>query len=81
VGICGGQPCFEIAASTKSSTPFRNLPRRTPTRDLHVVFKIPYFLYDFVKKNYAYSRQQSYKIMKVLWSSQHWPRRSSTQKI
>jgi len=24
-----------------------NLPRRTPTRDLHVAFKIPY-LYDFV---------------------------------
>jgi hypothetical protein len=26
-----------------------NLPGRTPTRDLHVAFKIPY-LYDFVKK-------------------------------
>jgi hypothetical protein len=26
-----------------------NLPRRTPTHDLHMVFKIPY-LYDFVTK-------------------------------
>jgi hypothetical protein len=40
-----------------------NLPRRIPTRDLHVGFRIPY-LYDVVTKQCS-SRQQSYKIMKM----------------
>jgi hypothetical protein len=39
----------------------RNLSRRTPTRDLHVAFKIPY-IYDSVT---AASRQKSYKLMKM----------------
>jgi hypothetical protein len=34
-----------------------NLPRRIPASDLCVAFKIP-FLYDFVKKSFAGSRQQ-----------------------
>jgi hypothetical protein len=36
-----------------------NLPKRTPTRDLHVAFKIPY-VYDFFLQKYASSRQKSY---------------------
>jgi hypothetical protein len=37
-----------------------NLPRRTPIRDLHMVFKIPY-VYDYIK-NYAGNKLKSYKI-------------------
>jgi hypothetical protein len=37
----------------------KNLPRRTPTRDLHVAFKIPY-LYDFATK---LGRQQATAIL------------------
>jgi hypothetical protein len=36
-----------------------NFPRRTPVRDLHVAFRLPY-VYD-----YAGNKQKSYKIMKM----------------
>jgi hypothetical protein len=50
MGIRGGQPSFEIAASAKQSSPHLcNLTRRTPTSDLHMAFEIPY-LYDFVTR-------------------------------
>jgi hypothetical protein len=40
----------EIAAPKKKVLPTNgNLPRLTPTRDLHMAFKIPY-LYEFVTK-------------------------------
>jgi hypothetical protein len=35
-----------------------NLPRRTLTRDLHMAFKIPYYVNSL--QNYAGSKQQSY---------------------
>jgi hypothetical protein len=38
-----------------------NLPGRTPVRDLHMAFKIPY-VYDYIT-NYAGNKQKSYKIM------------------
>jgi hypothetical protein len=39
------------------------LPRRTPVRDLHMAFQIPY-VYDYITKN-AGSKQKSSKIMKM----------------
>jgi hypothetical protein len=40
-----------------------NFPRRTPIRDLHMAFKLPY-IYHYIK-NYAGNKQKSYKIMKM----------------
>jgi len=41
-----------------------NLPRRTPTRDLHVVFNIPY-IYNFDIKLCGQQAKKSHKIMKM----------------
>jgi hypothetical protein len=64
-------PAWEFAAEThlmnlqrlqnKFLRTIDNLPRRTPVRDLHIAFKIPY-VYDYIK-NYAIKKQKSYKIM------------------
>jgi hypothetical protein len=49
--IRGGQPSFEIAASAKHKvlSTNGNLPKRTPTREVHVASKTPY-LYGFITK-------------------------------
>jgi hypothetical protein len=50
MGIRGGQPSFETAASAKQLTaPLLTLPRHTPTCDLYVAFNTPY-LHDFITK-------------------------------
>jgi hypothetical protein len=42
------QPSFETAAPAEQGEhTIRNYPRRTPTRVLHMAFKIPY-VYDFI---------------------------------
>jgi hypothetical protein len=41
-----------------------NLPRPTPTHEIHVAFKILY-VYDFIKKHDTGSKQKSSKIMKM----------------
>jgi hypothetical protein len=58
-------PAWEFAADTyllklqrlqnKVLRTIGNFPRRTPTRDIHVAFKIPY-VYDFITKS---CRQQA----------------------
>jgi hypothetical protein len=40
-----------------------NFPRRTPFRDLHMAFKVPY-IYDYITKLCS-NKQKSYKIMKM----------------
>jgi hypothetical protein len=60
--IRSGQLSFEIAESAKHSFCTNgNLSRRTPTRDLHVVFIVPYTI---LLQNYAGNRRQSYSVMK-----------------
>jgi hypothetical protein len=40
-----------------------NFPRRTPIRDLHMAFKLPY-IYDYTL-NYEGNKQKSYNIVKM----------------
>jgi hypothetical protein len=50
LGICGRHPSFEISAPAKQVLRTIGMfPRRTPTCELHVDFKISY-LYDFMTK-------------------------------
>jgi hypothetical protein len=54
-----------LYSENKASSPVDttgNFPRRTPVRNLHMAFKIPY-VYDYIK-NYAGNKQKSsYNIM------------------
>jgi hypothetical protein len=82
-------PDWEFAATThllklqlqqnKVLRTIGNFPRRTPVRELHKAFNIPY-IYDYIT-NYAGSKQKSYKIIKNANVRNIEPRRSPTQKI
>jgi hypothetical protein len=64
-GIFIRQPFTEIAVPAKQSSLHHwKFKRRTPVRDLHVAFKLPY-IYIIIQQNYAGNKQKSYKIMKM----------------
>jgi hypothetical protein len=50
LGVCGGcSPPEIVARAEKVFRAIGNLDRRTPVRELHVTFKIPY-VYDYITK-------------------------------
>jgi hypothetical protein len=78
--IRGGHPSSDTAASVNEVLrTIGNLPRRKPTRDLHVAFKIPYI--QDVLLNLCRQEAAGIQNYENLNCPEHLPKGSSTQNI